>query len=267
MITFIHLSDLHIHGDMKKEDNVNCRAIVRRIIRSYSGRNKPVILLTGDIVDDGKENQYVNAVKLLRPLVKEGFTLLPCPGNHDYGKFGLFYSHKSRQCFQVYILGRLLGITKAKNTQKTKLWDLYPMVTVVGDTAFIGLDSVVGNRDELVTFASGEVGEPQRQELDDALHEHRKKHRVVYLHHHPFMREFAMELDDAEPVMQILSGQTTFLSFGHKHVSKIWFDRDHVECVLASGKTTERSTNHKFQFREVALDGDTNHVSMVSFKA
>jgi 3',5'-cyclic AMP phosphodiesterase CpdA len=267
MMTFIHLSDLHIHGDMKKEDNVNCRAIVRRIIRSYPGRSKPAILLTGDIVDDGKEDQYINAVKLLRPLVKKGFRLLPCPGNHDYGKFGLFYNHKSRQYFQVYILGRLLGMAKARNTQQTRLWDLYPMVTVLGDTAFIGLDSVVGNRDELVTFASGEVGESQRKQLNQALHKHRKKQRVVYLHHHPFMREFTMELDDAKQVMQILSGQTTFLSFGHKHASQIWFDRDHVDCVLASGKTTERSKNCKFQFREVVLDGDTNHVSMVSFKA
>jgi len=58
MIRFVQLSDLHIHGSNKKADNVNTQIIVSYIAERYSGfkkKDKPVILITGDITDDGKK--------------------------------------------------------------------------------------------------------------------------------------------------------------------------------------------------------------------
>ncbi|MCP4113001.1 MAG: hypothetical protein GY749_46985 [Desulfobacteraceae bacterium] len=265
MVKFLHLSDLHIHSSNGKDDNVNCKKVVDYIISKYTG-DKPVVLLTGDIVDDGAKAQYENAVTLLKPLVDNQFKVLAAPGNHDYGLWGNFYTEKSQRYFQEYILGELLNNEDAK--KNVNMEDLYPMETVVGNVLFIGIDSVVGNEDEFMHFASGEVGGKQREELKIILRDKAAgKQVVVYFHHHPFDRRFVMELDDAKEVMKILSGNTDVLCFGHDHKSEDWPCRDNIDWILASGKTTERNKHYKFQFREVTIDGDDNRVAMVTFKS
>ena len=273
MVKFIQLSDLHIHGS-EKEDNVNCRKIMDFIVNKYSNdkqNEKPIILLTGDITDDGKENQYKIAVDILKPLVDNEFKVLATPGNHDYGLAGNIYTEKSQQLFQDYILGELIDIPKAKQ-QGIKMEDIYPMVTIEGDVLFIGLDSVVGNEDEFLHFASGEVGKPQRKELVNILKTNANsgKKVVVYFHHHPFYRnlfkKIVLEMDDAKKVLRILAGLVDFVCFGHKHVSDIWTAEHNIDWILGSGKTTERNDQYKFQYREVRIDGDNNEVSMITFK-
>ncbi len=48
--------------------------------------NKPIIMITGDVVNDGAENQYKDAKDYLDELHGAGFNLRLIPGNHDYGK-------------------------------------------------------------------------------------------------------------------------------------------------------------------------------------
>lgn len=266
MVKFIHLSDLHIHCSHHKDDNVNCKKIVDYIISRYTD-DKPAVLLTGDIVDDGYEAQYKNAVELLKPLVAGGFKVLAAPGNHDYGPFGNIYTEKSQEYFQKYILCELLDNSEAKK-QGMKMEGLYPMETVVDNVLFIGLDSVVGAEDEFMHFASGEVGKDQREKLKGILKRNKGagKQVVVYFHHHPFDRKFVMELDDAKEVMKILSGNTDVLCFGHDHKSEALPCKDNIDWILASGKTSKQNKHYKFQFREVTVDGDDNNVAMVTFK-
>lgn len=142
MTSFIQISDLHIHGK-KKLENIQCEKIVSYIVDKYSGPNdkKPVVLITGDIVDDGKARQYNSAVKLLKPLVENEFRVLPVPGNHDYGPCGNIYTEESQAFFQKYILVDLIENVEAAVPGKT-MEDLFPMVTDVGGVVFIGLDSV-----------------------------------------------------------------------------------------------------------------------------
>lgn len=270
MVKFIQLSDLHIHGN-EKEDNTNCRKIVDFILNKYSKIDKPIVLLTGDITDDGKKDQYENAVKILTPLVEDGFKILATPGNHDYGLYGNIYTEESQQHFQDYILGELINTPKAKK-QGIKMEDLYPMVTIEEKVLFIGLDSVVGNEDECLHFASGEVGASQRKGLADILKTNADsgKKVVVYFHHHPFYRnllkKMVLEMDDAKEVLRILAGLADFVCFGHKHISDIWTAEHNIDWIMASGKTTERNDQYKFQYREVRIDGDNNEVSMITFK-
>ncbi len=273
MTKFIHLSDLHIHST-EKEDNVNCRKIVKFIKDRYSDydeKEKPCILLAGDIVDDGDEAQYKNAVNILKPLVNSGFKVMACPGNHDYGPLGILYAPKSQQLFQTYILCELLEHPEAMR-QGAKIEGLYPMVDYIGNALFIGIDSVVGNNDEPLRFARGEVGEPQRKRLADILKENANSEKkiVVYFHHHPFYRNFfkriVLEMEDAKEVLRILAGRADFVCFGHKHVSECWTAEYGTEWILASGKTTERNARNKLQFREVEIDGEVSRVSMITFK-
>ncbi|KAA3606440.1 MAG: hypothetical protein D8M57_16070 [Candidatus Scalindua sp. AMX11] len=266
MAKFIQLSDLHIRKSNGKEENGNCEKIVKHIINKYSD-DKPVVLLTGDIVDDGRAEQYKNAVNILKPLVDNNFTVLASPGNHDYGPMGNFYTEVSQRNFQNYILCELLGNQEAQKAG-VKMEDLYPMVTVVDDVIFIGIDSVVGAEDQFMHFASGEVGDEQREKLKDILRSQKDsgKKIVSFFHHHPFNRKFVLELDDSKEVMKILTGNVDVLCFGHDHKSEVWSSMHNIDWIFASGKSTRRNKNYKFQFREVAIDGDDNNVAMVTFK-
>jgi len=265
MTRFVQLSDLHIHKSNAKNDNVNCNIVVEHLIDKYTS-DKPAILLTGDIVDDGDKRQYKKAVQILKPLIDNGFTILACPGNHDYGPFGNIYTEKSQAFFQEYILCELVNNPDAKKPN-TEMEDLFPMLTEAGDVLFIGLDSVVGAEDEFMHFASGEVGEKQREELGTILRNKPSGKRVVtYFHHHPFDRRFVMEMDDAKRVMRMLTGNIDVLCFGHDHKSEIWSSHHNIDWIVASGKSTERNKSYKFQYREIMIDGDDNNVSMVTFK-
>lgn len=268
MTSFIQISDIHIHGK-KKLENINCEKIVSYIIEKYNGsaEEKPVVLITGDIVDDGRARQYRSAVKLLRPLVESGFKVLPAPGNHDYGPCGNFYTEESQAFFQSYILADLTENEEAGISGKT-MEDLFPMVNTIDDIVFVGLDSVVGNENAALHFASGEVGKEQRDKLVDiltspAIVQGRKI--VVYFHHHPFHQTTGLEMDDAKEVLRILATKASVVCFGHKHVSRIWSAENDIDWILASGKTTEHNAQHNFQFRQVTLKANENEVSMVTF--
>jgi 3',5'-cyclic AMP phosphodiesterase CpdA len=269
MVRFIHISDLHIHG-RKKTENINCEKLVAFIIGKYSAQSqpKPVVLITGDIVDDGKKKQYRSAVKLLRPLVDEGFTVLPVPGNHDYGPCGNFYTEESQAYFQDYMLKELIGYDPARDPANT-MEDLFPMVTPVGGVLFIGLDSVVGQEDAAMHFASGQVGKEQREQLISILMDPEivmGKKIVVYFHHHPFFRNLGLEMEDARQVLRILANKAGFVCFGHKHEPRVWPAESNIDWILASGKSTALNPAHKFQFREVGIDGENNEVTMITFR-
>lgn len=268
MARFIQLSDLHIRG-RKKLENINCEKIVRFIINKYEGPdgNKPTILVTGDIVDDGKAKQFRSAVKLLTPLVEAGFTVLPAPGNHDYGPCGNFYTEESQDDFMKYMLAELIGYAPAAQPG-AKMEKLFPMVTTVGPVVFIGLDSVVGKEDAAMHFASGEVGEKQREQLVAILMDPdivMGKKIVVYFHHHPFYHANGLEMEDARQVLRILADKAHFVCFGHKHQSNAWSAEANIDWILAAGKTTAHNAAHKFQFREIRIDPDSNEVTMITF--
>ena len=269
MTRFIQISDLHIHGK-KKLENINCEKIVSHIVDKYGDSEglKPVVLVTGDIVDDGKARQYNSAVKLLRPLVENGFKVLPVPGNHDYGPCGNIYTEESQSNFQKYMLSDLIEYEPAGQVGAT-MEDLFPMVTATEEVVFVGLDSVVGREDTAMHFASGEVGADQRKRLIDILNDPEivfGKKIVVYFHHHPFYHALGLEMADAKEVLRILATKADFVCFGHKHVSKVWNAENNIDWILASGKTTEHNEQHNFQFRQINIRVTENEVSMITFK-
>lgn len=267
MAQFIHLSDLHIRTSNDKENNQNCKKIIDFIIQQYPN-NQPAVVITGDIVDDGHEEQYKNAVTLLKPLVDNGFSVLAAPGNHDYGPKGNIYTEKSQKLFQKYILTDLLSNPDAAQ-DGVEMENLYPMTTEIDNTLFIGVDSVVGAENEFMHFASGEVGKAQRDKLQTILNKNLNsgKNIVVFFHHHPFDRRFVMELDDAKEVMRLLAGRTDILCFGHDHSSEAYNEKHDIDWILASGKSTTKGKKYKFQFREIFLEANSHSVSLRSFKS
>lgn len=127
MVTrILHISDLHI-GKTETEER-NLKHIVKYIVNRDWKESKPVVLITGDIVNDGEEKQFVLARKLLNDLYENNFIVLPIPGNHDYGKNGNHALEKRFKCFKNEFY-RLENVS-------------YPHVKEINGHCFIGLNSM-----------------------------------------------------------------------------------------------------------------------------
>ena len=97
-LSILHLSDLHV--GKTNEEGKNLQIIVKKIVSKWGEEEKkPVILITGDIVDDGEEEQFNETRKVLDPLYSKNFQVLPIPGNHDYGWNG---NHAKARRFKYF---------------------------------------------------------------------------------------------------------------------------------------------------------------------
>jgi predicted MPP superfamily phosphohydrolase len=82
-MNIIHLSDLHLDtrtgiGSMRQR-----LALIRNDLQATALTPGPdnLILITGDLVDKARPDQFQVASEQLRLL--DGYPLLLCPGNHD----------------------------------------------------------------------------------------------------------------------------------------------------------------------------------------
>ena len=265
MQQFIHLSDLHVRWHKDASENVALRFIVEQLMKRFDKREKPTVVITGDVTDDGTEQQYAQATKLLEPLKGDGFPLLIVPGNHDCGPAGNIYTEAALKRFEQMILREFLGHKIEGHGE------FFPHIVESGSIVYIGVDSVIANSDAAMHFASGEVGGPQRKLLRDGLNKYMEtepaKTVVTYFHHHPLDRHRVMQMDDAKEVMSILSGRTDFLLFGHDHDAESWRDYQGIDWMIASGKTTQTNRRGQYQFTEVSVSGKDQHaVATVSLK-
>src|SRR4030042_6486603 len=96
---FIHISDLHFHRD--PDLNTEALATLQYIKDHYPQHN---LIVTGDITDDGHEEQFNQAFKALEPFQDRIFI---CPGNHDFGAAGNFYSQERAERFDQLLSIRL----------------------------------------------------------------------------------------------------------------------------------------------------------------
>jgi len=151
----LQISDLHV-GKSNSESG-NLRRIVEKVIDRFKNQNL-VILMTGDIVDDGQKKQYKQATKILKPLFENpNFAIWPVPGNHDYGWNGI---HAERKRFKYF---------------KSAFWGFenvsYPHVkTDLAGNIFIGLNSMQAESDFWDgLLADGELGSKQIHNVSGIL--------------------------------------------------------------------------------------------------
>ncbi|MEW6657441.1 MAG: metallophosphoesterase [Thermodesulfobacteriota bacterium] len=222
---FIHLSDLHFH--MHEEDNIQATATLEYIQGHYPRHN---LIITGDIADDGHEEQFHRAFEALAPFQGRIFI---CPGNHDFGAAGNFYSRERAERFD-----QLLSLPLKQGGTFTG--DQTPVVNLLreGDLKImlIALDT---NREteHPFDFACGEVGERQLRFLDTILSDPFSQafKRVLFFHHHPFIHhDPLMELTDARQLMRTIYNRVDLVLFGHKHVMGRWENANGISFILAS---------------------------------
>lgn len=235
----IHLSDIHIG---KSNNKKRFAAIVDWIIQNKSNHNAEVVVVTGDIVDDGSLGQYREAKLQIEKLKSSGFCVMPTPGNHDYGANGIVENWDCVERFKKYISGNVD----------------YPNMEIVGDCAFIMLDSMLQEmKDYELWGAQGELGEQQLSELDRILDDIEENHSsmkvVVALHHHPFYYNYFLKLRDDDLLKKVIMDESRgdsridCLLFGHKHTEKRFSGESSKESkynigvIYASGSSTERT--------------------------
>ncbi len=250
---FIHLSDLHIHrGD---DDNRAASSTLDFVAQKYPNHR---VVITGDITDDGAEQQFENAYALLKPFTDKIFI---CPGNHDFGAAGNFYSHERALDFDEFLAKQL----KQGGTFKG---DSTPVVNVLreGSTQvmLIALDSNL-ETEHPFDFACGEIGESQLRALDTILVQTRSPGmvKVLFFHHHPFIvNDPFMELKDAGALARTVYGRIDLMLFGHKHEMKEWKKRWGTQYILAS----DNSPGKAFA-KEITIDGTQISVTAVPIAA
>ncbi|MHC1743469.1 MAG: metallophosphoesterase [Syntrophobacteraceae bacterium] len=229
---FLHLSDLHIHR--RDDDNRNVSSMLDYVKNHYPEHR---LIVTGDITDDGTEDQYENAYALLRPF--EGRIFI-CPGNHDYGVLGNFYSHERAVRFDQMLAKPL----KQGGTFKG---DSTPVVNVITEgtkkIVLIALDSNL-ETEHPFDFACGEIGESQRRALNTILAANQSAEtvNVLFFHHHPFMvNDPFMELKDARELAGAVFDRVDLILFGHKHQMAEWAKRWGTEYMLASDNSSDKN--------------------------
>ncbi len=240
--TILHLSDLHVQARADHPHNRRLGGLVARIVADYRAV-QPIVIITGDLVDDGERAQYRELLRLLRPIKDAGLKILAAPGNHDCGPMGNSYLASARVEYQRHVVADLMGIGVA-DTASDVMANLYPMVHRIDGITYVGLDSVVGMIGGGMHFARGAVGAPQLAKLRTIIdYDHGRQPIVVYLHHHPFDRNFTMALRDSAELMAVLANRVDLLLFGHEHRVDVWPGPHRpilhgIRGIIASGQTT-----------------------------
>ncbi len=226
MRKIIHLSDIHMgYKDMgTRFDGI----VARMIFHSHLG-NHCTVVITGDMVEDAaKEGSYEEACSQLSRLKEAGFRVLTVPGNHDYGS-GVLGDPKYVEKYKQYFYG---------DSSVT-----YPKLDLIGDTAFVGLDSMA---EELHwydrVFAEGELGDKQLERLKNMLDSdpvRKADWTVVYLHHHPFHPTPLHQLKDSDKLGYVLTQyKIDALLFGHNHEGQVWNGGWGIRRVYDAGSST-----------------------------
>lgn len=216
----VHLSDLHLGARHSAE---RMERLSQGLRARFKGKSKPVLVLTGDLVDQpfGLSNSRMAAH--LRLLKAEGFTVLAAPGNHDYGPGSFNFPPCASRFRRLYLSRPELG---------------YPSLDLVEDTAFIGLDSNAGELNLWDLWGpGGEIGKKQLLALEAMLEKpevRQARHRVLYMHHHPDDSGFFMGLKDWKELHRLVDrpGLFSAVLFGHRHL------------VKPTGEASRRPLNH-----------------------
>ena len=194
-----HVSDLHLRRDMAHNRVVEAKLdLVRaRMV------NDDVLVVTGDITDDGREEQYANALSLLAPFSGR---IVVVPGNHDLSWLGNFYDKDCHKRFTK--LRHALCADEPYMFRKDGI--------AIGE--IIVLDSC-RRTGSIVDFAQGEIGRWNRWKLKRKLDAMRAAGAisVVALHHNPFYQDWFCRLLDAKKFLEVVLGRADVVLCGHEH--------------------------------------------------
>jgi 3',5'-cyclic AMP phosphodiesterase CpdA len=255
-LKLIHLSDLHIGKSTNLEKTTR---LVDWILDNRSSHHAGIVVISGDVVDDGQTWQFRKAAEQIVRLKAAGYTVLVVPGNHDYGPQGVMESFHSQAEFRVLISGI----------------EEYPHLHLTKGQAFVLLDTMEAEiRHKEPWGAQGCLGSGQLQKLDLILDELGfnpvVENVVLVMHHHPFDYMLYHGLRDHEDLKGVISrrvdepSRVNVLLFGHKHREHRFNDPEEnkeelygIDLIYASGQTVERDREGNMTLPVIDLEKKT----------
>jgi len=179
------ISDVHC-GPMLRRDTL------RAGIKEINELSPDVVLVCGDLTENGLISEFETAVKELKKLKAE--KIIYVSGNHDYRSTG-------------YLL--------------FKQFFPFSQVTEVNDAVILVLSSARPDRDD------GEVGHRQNLWLEKTLEKYKDKVKIVALHHHiipvPDTGADQITIVDAGDVLRsLVKSKVNLVLCGHRHRPWRW---------------------------------------------
>jgi len=224
-ITDPHLSSLEEHSFLglrgkrrsgylswrRNRRHVHRREILDQLTAAALAHRPDLVLVTGDLVHIGLEDEIIEAAAWLKQLGPPGRVLF-VPGNHDN------YARDSLGAMYTYWQDYLPG-THAPDLDYAAG---YPMVRVQEHVKFICVNSACTTR---VFSARGELGAQQRRRLaaELAMDPDEKRFQCLLIHHPPFpgMTKSRKALRDAATLREIISLRPVHLAlYGHIHINR-----------------------------------------------
>ncbi|MDR2967182.1 MAG: metallophosphoesterase [Methanobacteriaceae archaeon] len=189
MTIIAHISDLHINNLIFNED------VYKEIVYQINELNPDMIILTGDITENGYYKDFCKATEYLSMFESPLFAV---PGNHDARNVG----------YEVFedLIGELSWV-----------------LTKDDDLTVVGLDSSDPDVDK------GHVGRPQQLWMENELNKCfiDSRFSIVAMHHHvipvPKTGRERNVLSDAGDILQsLIENNVDIVMCGHKHVPYLW---------------------------------------------
>jgi 3',5'-cyclic AMP phosphodiesterase CpdA len=200
-----HISDTHFRSSngANKTTLKNIKELKKKI------SSEDIVVLTGDITDDGRETQYLQALEGLKAFKGQ---LLVTPGNHDLGIMGNSFD---QDCYTRFVNFRKQFNYSFVSEQWGGLLNKFTIYRA-GKLAFLLLDS---NYHESGHFARGKMGKKQGTYIGIFAEECKRRalRSVVCMHHSPFDKEYFTEMDDSKAFMRAVTGKVNLVLVGHEH--------------------------------------------------
>ncbi|CAK8724501.1 MAG: 3',5'-cyclic AMP phosphodiesterase CpdA [Candidatus Electronema aureum] len=263
----IHLSDIHVGKDATNIREQHFSSIVNWILNKKNLHQADYVIITGDIVHNGRSKEYQDAQVQINKLNAGDLKVFSVPGNHDYGFSGIVQKDKCIYRFKEYIVDNV-HLTYPYCDPNTT----YPIVL---------LDSMLSEMQNNHTWgAQGEIGAEQLKTLEDILYhlDSTGKRAIVALHHHPFFYNNFLQLRDDDAFKSIIkqkgssgASRVKCVLFGHKHVEKRFNGDDGnrekeygIDVIFASGSTTEPRPNYADKLVVPVIDLQHNAITNFS---
>ena len=205
----VQISDLHVGSQFLPEK-------FDLLVSEINQLRPDVVLVTGDLTNEGLVSEYEKCKELLSRLDAE--KIITVSGNHDYRNTGYLLFKK-----------------------------FFPIenVTELGDDVVIAtLGTARPDRNE------GEVGYRQNLWLERTMQKHQDKVKILAMHHHlvaiPDTGSDQMTVVDAGDVLRtIMSSGVDLVLCGHKHRPWVWnFGK---LCVVNAGTATSERVRGMFE--------------------
>jgi Icc protein len=203
----LHLSDIHLTANGMDEDGVDARSALRRILND--ARHVPnidVVVVSGDIADDGSAAGYAEAAERVGSFARERrIPYVFCTGNHDdRDNFTavLGSGHRSAD-------GADVGVAMSETGCRAAVSDVDGLRVITLDSLEPG--AVHGRiADDQLAWLRGVLAEPAAAGAIIALH-----HPPISVHDHP-MR--TVVLQNPDQLAHVLAGRDVHAVLcGHLH--------------------------------------------------